>query len=192
MILKKGSKGSEVRELQKLLHLYEDGIFGPLTEEAVREFQRVNNLTVDGIVGEKTWVKLKEGLTKSARIIKEIIVHCSATKEGQDFTIADIKRWHLARGFSDIGYHYVIYRDGSIHTGRKFPFLTAFSGGEPHQTAFLHSLLGAGFGCCPVYGCFRRDGVGLPAQRRGLGGDLSLSMGLFKNRRRSHGLCSAF
>lgn len=119
MILKRGSKGSEVKELQKLLHLYEDGIFGPLTEEAVKEFQKANGLLVDGIVGDKTWAKLKGTLIKSSRTINEIIVHCSATKEGQDFTTADIKRWHLARGFSDIGYHYVIYRDGSVHTGRN-------------------------------------------------------------------------
>ena len=30
----------------------------------------------------------------------------------------DIRRWHLARKFADIGYHYVIYRDGSVHKGR--------------------------------------------------------------------------
>ena len=30
----------------------------------------------------------------------------------------DIRRWHLARHFADIGYHYVIYRDGSVHKGR--------------------------------------------------------------------------
>lgn len=52
------------------------------------------------------------------RDIKEIIVHCSATPEGKDFTVEDIRKWHLARGFKDIGYHYVIYRDGSINKGR--------------------------------------------------------------------------
>lgn len=52
------------------------------------------------------------------RKIKEIIVHCSATPEGRDYTVADIRRWHLKRGFRDIGYHFVIYRDGSIHGGR--------------------------------------------------------------------------
>lgn len=121
MILKKGSKGEEVKELQKILHIYPDGIFGSITEEAVKEYQRTNGLTPDGIVGEKTWAKLKANsstLKKSRRTINELIVHCSATKEGKDYTVADIKRWHLDRGFSDIGYHYVIYRDGSLHLGR--------------------------------------------------------------------------
>ena len=59
MILRKGSKGVEVKELQGLLHLYQDGIFGALTEEAVIEFQKANGLTPDGIVGDNTWAKLK-------------------------------------------------------------------------------------------------------------------------------------
>ena len=120
MILKKGSKGVEVKELQGLLYLYQDGIFGALTEEAVKEFQKANGLTPDGIVGDNTWAKLKGNtLAKSKRTINEIIVHCSATQEGKAFTTADIKKWHLARGFSDIGYHYVVYLDGSVHDGRN-------------------------------------------------------------------------
>lgn len=118
IILKKGSRGSDVKVLQKALHLYEDGIFGSLTEEAVKEFQKANGLVADGIVGERTWAKINLGLVISKRNIKEIIVHCSATPEGKDFTVADITRWHKDRGFSTIGYHYVIYRDGSIHNGR--------------------------------------------------------------------------
>ena len=52
------------------------------------------------------------------RQIKEIILHCSATAEGRDYTVEDIDRWHKARGWRGIGYHYVIYRDGSVHPGR--------------------------------------------------------------------------
>lgn len=52
------------------------------------------------------------------RKISSIIVHCSATPEGKSFTVADIDRWHRQRGFAQIGYHYVIYLDGSVHTGR--------------------------------------------------------------------------
>ena len=52
------------------------------------------------------------------RNINKIIVHCSATPEGKNFSVADIRRWHLQRGFTDIGYHFVIYRDGSVNIGR--------------------------------------------------------------------------
>ena len=52
------------------------------------------------------------------RKITEIIIHCSATTEGKDFTVEDIDRWHRQRGFSGVGYHFVIYRSGSIHAGR--------------------------------------------------------------------------
>ena len=48
-----------------------------------------------------------------------IILHCSATIENADFSSADIKRFHLQRGFKDIGYHYVIRLDGTIETGRN-------------------------------------------------------------------------
>lgn len=53
------------------------------------------------------------------RRIDAIIVHCSATKEGQDFRAKDIDRWHKERGFKSCGYHYVITLDGSVERGRK-------------------------------------------------------------------------
>lgn len=52
------------------------------------------------------------------RKIDLIVVHCASTPEGKDFTVADIDRWHRQRGFRKIGYHWVVYRDGSIHAGR--------------------------------------------------------------------------
>jgi N-acetylmuramoyl-L-alanine amidase len=53
------------------------------------------------------------------RALNEIIVHCSATVEGKDYTVAQIRDWHVkGNGWKDIGYHYVIYRDGSVHPGR--------------------------------------------------------------------------
>lgn len=110
-------RGEDVKTLQKKLSLSVDGIFGPITEEAVKEFQKAHNLTVDGIVGPKTWAALGVD-TVNKRNITEIIVHCAATQEGKDFTVADIDKWHRARGFNGIGYHYVIYRDGSINKGR--------------------------------------------------------------------------
>ena len=41
-----------------------------------------------------------------------------ATKEGQRVTVEDIDRWHRQAGYKKIGYHYVVYPDGSIHVGR--------------------------------------------------------------------------
>jgi N-acetylmuramoyl-L-alanine amidase len=52
------------------------------------------------------------------RKIDKIIIHCSATKEGQHVTVATIDKWHKERKFNEIGYHYVIYLDGSVHPGR--------------------------------------------------------------------------
>jgi N-acetylmuramoyl-L-alanine amidase len=52
------------------------------------------------------------------RAINKIILHCSATPEGRHTTVEDIRLWHKQRGWSDIGYHYVVYLDGTIHEGR--------------------------------------------------------------------------
>ena len=65
-VLKKGSKGEDVRALQRLLiaagfscgKAGDDGDFGCGTESAVRAYQRANGLTADGIVGANTWGKL--------------------------------------------------------------------------------------------------------------------------------------
>lgn len=53
------------------------------------------------------------------RKIDKIIVHCTATFEGKHFSVDDVRAWHKARGWKDIGYHYLIYLDGSIHRGRQ-------------------------------------------------------------------------
>lgn len=125
--LRKGSRGEAVKVLQGALHLVQDGIFGIVTEEAVKVFQKSQGLVADGIVGAKTWEKILHGFTfkKSKRVIREIIVHCSATKEGQEVTVQDITKWHKARGFNTIGYHYVVYLDGSIHDGRDVDLIGA-------------------------------------------------------------------
>lgn len=119
MNYKRGSIGEIVRQIQKALHLYPDGIFGVLTEERVKQFQQANGLKVDGVVGPATLAKLiPTRLKKSKRMINEIIIHCTATPEGRECSVDEIRRWHLQRGFSDIGYHYVIHLDGEIEPGR--------------------------------------------------------------------------
>ena len=48
------------------------------------------------------------------RNIDKIILHCSATPEGKEYILETIKHLHLIRGFSDVGYHYIVHLDGGI------------------------------------------------------------------------------
>jgi N-acetyl-anhydromuramyl-L-alanine amidase AmpD len=57
-------------------------------------------------------------VTGAGKNIRRIVLHCTATREGQDIDAATIKRWHLRQGWSDIGYHFVIRLDGTIEKGR--------------------------------------------------------------------------
>ena len=159
-VLRKGSRGEEVKELQRHLNLNPDGIFGSITEEAVKVFQKSVGISVDGVVGQKTWDAIinkhfPDGyvagglpaggvvLKKTTRPISRIIVHCSATAEGKDFTVADITRWHKSQGYATIGYHYVVYRDGSIHVGR-----------DVHQIgAHCQGYNTGSIGVCYIGGC---------------------------------------
>ena len=50
---------------------------------------------------------------------KYIVVHSAATKADMDIDAKEIDRWHRARGFLKIGYHFVIKRDGTVEKGRE-------------------------------------------------------------------------
>ncbi len=52
------------------------------------------------------------------RKIDKIILHCTATPESRPVTVADVTAWHKERGFRTIGYHYLVYLDGTVHRGR--------------------------------------------------------------------------
>jgi N-acetylmuramoyl-L-alanine amidase len=64
------------------------------------------------------------------RKIKKIIVHCSATPESMDVGSEEIRRWHKERGWSDIGYHDVIRRDGTLEKGRDISIAGAHAKGH--------------------------------------------------------------
>ena len=64
------------------------------------------------------------------RKINEIIIHCTATPEGRDVMVEELRRWHKARGFADVGYHYVIARDGEVKAGRKEETMGAHCSGR--------------------------------------------------------------
>ena len=82
-------------------------------------------------------------LKKSTRTIKEIIVHCSATPEGKNFTVDDIRKWHMAQGWADIGYHYVIGRHGELWEGRDVNKMGAHCTGHNKYS----------IGVCYIGGC---------------------------------------
>lgn len=134
--LKRGDRGVDVKALQYALSLITDGIFGPLTQEAVETFQREHGLKVDGIAGPKTLTAL--GLVGSyvmakpaSRKIDKIILHCTATKEGKDYTVEQVRQWHVKdRNFADIGYHYLIRLDGTVEEGRPIDRIGAHCTGQ--------------------------------------------------------------
>lgn len=64
------------------------------------------------------------------RHINEIIIHCTATPEGRHHTVDEIRSWHKAQGWSDIGYHFVVYLDGSVHKGRPIEKVGAHVSGH--------------------------------------------------------------
>ncbi|MCM1163235.1 MAG: N-acetylmuramoyl-L-alanine amidase [Muribaculaceae bacterium] len=82
------------------------------------------------------------------RKINKIIIHCSATPEGKDYTVQQIRQWHTTpkpkgNGWRDIGYHFVIYRDGSIHKGRPIEQIGAHTSGYNANS----------IGICYIGGC---------------------------------------
>lgn len=90
---------------------------------------------------------------KIKREIDRIVVHCSATKEGQDFSAKDIDRWHRDRGFNKIGYHFVVKLNGEIEIGRGINEVGAHAAGYNSKS----------IGVCYVGGL---DGRGKPADTR--------------------------
>lgn len=96
------------------------------------------------------------------REINRIILHCSATPEGKDYTVADIDRWHKANGWQGIGYHYVVYRDGSVHQGRDLAVAGA------HTSGYNKNSIGVCYiGGVAADGKTPKD-TRTPAQRRAL------------------------
>jgi len=64
------------------------------------------------------------------RKINKIIIHCTATPEQREVSVETIRKWHLKRGFNDIGYHYVIDLQGGVHNGRQLSKQGAHCSGQ--------------------------------------------------------------
>ena len=81
------------------------------------------------------------------RATKFIAIHCSATRPSQNIGAAEIRRWHRAKGWVDIGYHFVIKRDGTVEKGRP----------QDVTGAHVEGFNSVSLGICMVGGVTERD-----------------------------------
>lgn len=65
---------------------------------------------------------------------KYLVVHCAATKPTMDIGLREIRQWHRERGWLDIGYHFVIRRDGSVEKGREVTTVGAHVEGHNYES----------------------------------------------------------
>lgn len=73
---------------------------------------------------------MKYIITKPKREIKKVFLHCSDSDLPQHDCPFVIRDWHLQRGFNDIGYHFIITKDGTIHKGRSLARMPASQEGN--------------------------------------------------------------
>jgi peptidoglycan hydrolase-like protein with peptidoglycan-binding domain len=127
-----------------------DGDFGPLTRRAGEAWLRAGGVPATPVapLAPETSDLIYQG---SARYpVREIVLHCSATPPDWMAKVplqdqrAEIRRWHLANGWSDIGYHWLIGRDGTVLAGR--PETVIGAGVLGHNSGVIHVCLIGGFG----------------------------------------------
>ena len=117
--IKRGSKGEDVKTLQRLLGITADGIFGKQTETAVREYQRKNGLVADGIVGPKTWLLILPAGEPTGTVANQ-----TGTVTGKDINIIDAHiNTHITyapgRAVKYIAIHYTAGSTSKTGTARQ-------------------------------------------------------------------------
>ena len=145
-ILRRGSSGTAVRELQFYLYLlsaYEssipavgiDGSFGAATENAVRAYQRFAGLTVDGIVGRATWESLY-GKASALRSSGPVVTLKRLPYPGQPLTVG-------SEG-SDVLYYTILLRRIAYYfeSVEAPPLATGYTGETAVATRSAQALLG--------------------------------------------------
>ena len=64
--------------------------------------------------------KIESGIYMPAESVRFLVIHCTATREDQDYTPEQLRRDHLRRGFIDVGYHFYIRKDGTVTQHRRY------------------------------------------------------------------------
>lgn len=84
----------------------------------------------------------------TTRKIDTVFIHCSASDNPAHDSVDVIRRWHKARGWSDIGYHFVITQDGEIHLGRPLRKIPAAQKGHNRGSVAICLTGKDEFSCC--------------------------------------------
>ena len=67
-----------------------------------------------------------------------IVIHCAATKASMDIGLTEIRKWHVQdNGWRDVGYHYIIRRNGEVELGRSIRDTGAHAAGYNHKSVSL-------------------------------------------------------
>ncbi len=121
-----------------------DGVFGERTRAATQAWLSVDGAPTASALAPETRAQMFQG--KARYLITEIAIHCSATRPDWmgNATLAEqraeIRRWHMQdRGWRDIGYHWLIGRDGSVMAGRAETEIGA--GIIGHNNGVIHICL---------------------------------------------------
>ena len=111
--LRQGSRGADVQKLQRLLNvrltpsqdLAVDGVFGPLTNQALLHFQKGVAIKVDGVVGKRTWYFLLRGdkasAPREAAVSKPVATAKPAAIPARPLVTAGVWEWSLADRFTE-------------------------------------------------------------------------------------------
>jgi len=85
--------------------------------------------------------------TKPERPVDRVFLHCSASDRAEHDNVETMRKWHLARGWSDVGYHFFIRKDGTVEDGRPVALIPAAQGGNNTGTIAicLHGLAAENF-----------------------------------------------
>lgn len=81
---------------------------------------------------------------RTNRVINRIVIHCSASPQGRGDNAHTIDKWHLEKGWSGIGYHYVVLEDGTILKGRWVDAIPAHARGYNSDSIAILRIGGMG------------------------------------------------
>lgn len=154
-VLKLGSKGDEVEDLQSYLKIKVDGDFGPKTEEAVKKFQKENGLTPDGIVGSKTWNTmgfLSTDLSETTLSTSELIIN-QKYMDRDEYLVGPTKKeylflHHTAGGHDPYGVVKMWNNDTRGRIGTEFVLggQSAFNGNDLYDGIIVQAFPEGAYG----------------------------------------------